>query len=531
MIIRRSCCRRYAGLAIHCEVEIDMWRIKWLREFTNRIPIRWRLTLVSLGILTLLLGALGIIILLTAEQALLSNEARALRNEAYLAVSGIRGHPFVITQPPGPPSGPLRSDFEDPAALLVRKLASASANATILSPNGSVIVTGSDLSLIPPPVTLSPSLIQKTLANDSQGSDYLLVRDTQKQRQLVVLMPLVSEHHTIAILQLSTPTQTIDDFITTLRLILLFGVIGALGLAIALTFLLVGAALRPLVEMERTSRRIAQGALSMRLDTPSTDDEIGHLALSFNQMVAQLESAFKRQKQFVADVSHELRTPLTALSGSLEMLLIGADRGDSQALRRLARGMYSEVQRMQRLVEDLLALTRLDEGKMVLAEDTIDIQTVIEKVYDQAQQLAHGQEIRTEIAPDIPLVRADADRLQQVLLNIVDNALKFTPADGCVELSAYREGRTAVIIEVQDNGEGIAPEALPHVFDRFYRADPARSRLRQSVSGNGLGLAIAKELIEAQGGAISMSSAPGQGTTVTIRLRAIPAVPAPRTLE
>ena len=106
----------------------------------------------------------------------------------------------------------------------------------------------------------------------------------------------------------------------------------------------------------------------------------------------------------------------------------------------------------------------------------------------------------------------------------MDNALKFTPADGCVELSAYREGQTAAIIEIRDNGKGIPPEALPHVFDRFYRADPARSRLPQSVSGNGLGLAIAKELIEAQGGAISIRSAPGQGTTVTIRLRALPAL-------
>ena len=207
------------------------------------------------------------------------------------------------------------------------------------------------------------------------------------------------------------------------------------------------------------------------------------------------------------------------------MLLIGADRGDIEASRRLAHGMYAEVQRMHRLVEDLLALTRLDEGKMVLREESINVRTVIEKVYDQAQQLAHGQEIRSELAPDILLVRADADRLQQVLLNIVDNALKFTPADGCVELSAFSEGQTAVIIEVHDTGKGIAPEALPRVFDRFYRADSARSRLAHRASGNGLGLAIAKELIEAQGGTISISSAPGKGTTVTIRLRAIPALP------
>src|SRR5207237_2349014 len=216
--------------------------------------------------------------------------------------------------------------------------------------------------------------------------------------------------------------------------------------AIALTFLLVGAALRPLVDMERTSRRIAQGALSLRLDTPVTDDEIGHLALSFNQMVAQLEAAFKNQKQFVADVSHELRTPLTALSAILEMLLIGADQGDIEASRKLARNMYAEVRRMHRLVEDLLALTRLDEGKMVLREDTINVRTVIDKVYDQAQQLAHGQEIRKEIVPDTPPVRADSDRLQQVLLTVLVKGLKLLPTVVALVLLVIRKGKKAVFM-------------------------------------------------------------------------------------
>lgn len=497
-----------------------MWSLKRLARWVQRIPIRWRLTLVSLGMLALLLGTLGTVILLTAEQALLSSEATALHQEARLAVSGLRNRPFGIAEAPEPPPGPLPPDFGLAASILVQKLASASVNATILSPTDATLIPGSNFPLAPLPVTLSPSLIQQTLTSDSQGGGYLLARDAQGKRQLVVLMPLVRDDHTIAILQLNTPTTTTDEFLTTLRLILLFGVIGALSIAIALTFPLVGAALRPLVEMERTSRRIAEGALSMRLQTPQTDDEIGHLARSFNQMVAQLETAFKRQKQFVADVSHELRTPLAALSGSLEMLLIGADRGEIEASRRLVHGMYAEVQRMHRLVEDLLVLTRLDEGKIVLREDMINVATIIDKVYDQGQQLAHGQEIRTEIALDIPPVRADADRLQQVLLNVMDNALKFTPAGGWVELSAYGRGQTAAIIEIRDNGKGVPPEALPHVFDRFYRADRARSRLPQSVSGSGLGLAIAKELIEAQGGTISISSAPDKGTTVTIQLRA-----------
>jgi two-component system OmpR family sensor kinase len=489
-----------------------------LRRWIDRIPIRWRLTLVSLGLLTLLLSTLGIIILLTAEQALLSNEATFLRNEAHLAVRGIHEHYFEIAQPPGPPAGAAPTDFKLSAAIVVSRLASPSTNATVLSPTGSIIVPDSNLPLAPSPVSLSPTQIQHILEEAGQDNSYLIVHDAQGERQLVILMPLVSQQHTIALLQLNAPITTIDEFMTTLRFILLFGVISALSLAIALTFPLVGAALHPLVEMERTSRRIAEGALSMRLQTPLTDDEIGHLALSFNRMVSQLEMAFKRQKQFVADVSHELRTPLTALGGSLEMLLIGADRGDVEATRRLARGMYAEIQRMNRLFEDLLALTRLDEGKIVLREDTIDLRAVIDKVYDQAQQLARGQEISCQIASDTPLVRADSDRLQQVLLNVVHNALKFTAPDGRIELAAHGESQAQAVIEIRDNGKGIPPEALPHVFDRFYRADPARSRQPQSMGGSGLGLAIAKELIEAQEGTISITSQPDLGTTVTIRL-------------
>ncbi|HEU0000764.1 MAG TPA: ATP-binding protein, partial [Ktedonobacteraceae bacterium] len=141
-------------------------------------------------------------------------------------------------------------------------------------------------------------------------------------------------------------------------------------------------------------------------------------------------------------------------------------------------------------------------------------------VYEQAQPLSNGQELRYDVAPDLPPVRVDEDRLQQVLLNIIDNALKFTPSPGYVAIQASSEGQDGVIIQVRDSGAGIAPDALPHVFDRFYRTDPSRSRSPQHVGGSGLGLAIAKELIEAQGGSITIDSTPGEGTTVTLHLLA-----------
>jgi two-component system, OmpR family, sensor kinase len=484
----------------------------------NHIPIRWRLVLLSLGLLVLLLSASSVIISIIAEQSLLTNEIDVLHNESFLAMRGIKNRPFMPSSfffSPGSPS----PGFEPTAAELAHRLTSPTTNAAILSVEGDVLIPGSTLAFSSLPVTLAADKVRQMLAENNLDTSYLLVKDAQEKRQMVVLIPLVSNFHTLGVLQISTPTAPIDNFLATLRLILFLGVVGTLCLGAALTFPLVSIALHPLVEIERTSRRIAQGTLSMRIDPPPTNDEIGRLALSFNRMVAQLEAAFQRQKRFVSDVSHELRTPLTALSGSLEMLLIGADGGDIEASRRLAHGMYTEIQRMHQLVEDLLALTQLDTGKIALRENIVYVDGIIQKVYEQAQHLSNGQELRYNVAPAIPPVRVDEDRLQQVLLNIVDNALKFTPASGRVDILAREEGQDAVIIQVCDTGQGIMPDALPHVFDRFYRADPSRSRLPQRVGGSGLGLAIAKELIEAQSGSISIESSPGEGTIVTLHFQ------------
>lgn len=493
-----------------------MWNIGRPSRFIRHIPIRWRLTFVSLGVLALLLIVLSVVISLLAEQALLTNEVNVLHNEARLAVIGIKDRAFGLDWLSSPSPGTPPPRFMLTATDLAHRLASPSTNAAILSTSGYTLVPASTIPFVPQEVTLPAARVQQALANNENGMAYVLANDAQGNEQLIILIPLVSNFHMVGILQMSTPTAPINAFLITLRLLLFFGVAGVLFLATAIMFPLVGMALRPLVEIERASRRIARGSLSERIDPPLTDDEIGQLAISFNHMVAQLEAAFRRQKQFVADASHELRTPLTALSGSLEMLLMGADRGDTEAVRRLSHGMYAEVRRMHRLVEDLLVLTRLDEGKIALREVNVQIDAVVQSVYSQAQYLSHGQELHCTVDPELPSIRADKDRLQQVLLNIVDNALKFTPSTGRVELLASRKDQGTVMVAVRDSGQGIAPEALPHVFDRFYRADSSRSRQSRQSGGSGLGLAIAKELIEAQGGTISINSVPGEGTTVTL---------------
>jgi two-component system OmpR family sensor kinase len=497
---------------------------KRLLRFVQRIPIRWRLTLVSWGLLALLLISLGFIISSIAQQALVSNQVAVLRNEVVVAWKGVaRGQgasrnqrPFELSSVFYQP-GPLPPDFISAATPLIQALAGPSTNAIILTPDGSRILVADAASSFfsrPSTIRFSPDKVQQIA---SSASPYVIATDEDGVRQLVLFIPLVNNFHGVGILEISTPTTPIDNFLVPFHWVLFLGIVGAICLAIALTFPLVGMALRPLVEIERTSRRIARGELSRRIDPVLANDEIGRLADSFNGMVARLESAFQRQKRFVADVSHELRTPLTALSGSLEMLLIGADRGDVEASRRLVHGMYAEVQRMHRMVEDLLTLTRLDEGKLTLRKEIIAVDLLLQTIYEQAAHLTRGQELSSTVEPGLPAIYGDRDRLQQVLLNLVDNAVKFTPPGGQIEIRAGKGSQNALLLTISDTGQGIAPEVLPHVFDRFYRADPSRSRSPQHAGGSGLGLAIARELIEAQGGTIEISSILGTGTTVTIR--------------
>jgi K+-sensing histidine kinase KdpD len=207
-------------------------------------------------------------------------------------------------------------------------------------------------------------------------------------------------------------------------------------------------------------------------------------------MVARLEAAFARQKRFVADVSHELRTPLTGLGGSLEMLLLRAGNGDEEIAHRLMGGMYAEVERMQRLVADLLALTKLDEGRVRLQVEAVAVSALVNEVCEQVQGLVDGQELSAQVPPDLPVLRGNADQLRRVLLNIVENALKFTPLAGCVELVARKESAEFIRLEVRDTGIGISPVSLPYVFDRFYRSDPSRTRSSLQAGGSGLGLSM-----------------------------------------
>jgi signal transduction histidine kinase len=265
--------------------------------------------------------------------------------------------------------------------------------------------------------------------------------------------------------------------------------------------------------MTSTASTIAHSRdLSHRIATPPHHDELGRLANIFNDMLTSIEAAYVAQQRFVGDASHELRAPLTAIQGNLELIrrhpeMPPADR--DEALAEAER----EAVRLTRLVADLLALARADAG-VTLRHEIVDLDAVVLDVFQTARQLAHGQELRLDPFEPVQVV-GDADRLKQLLLILLDNALKYTPSGGRVTMG-LRQCVAGSEITVQDTGVGIAAADLSRVFERFYRADPARNR---DAGGTGLGLAIARWIVEQHRGAIQIDSALEQGTIVTVSLR------------
>jgi len=248
-------------------------------------------------------------------------------------------------------------------------------------------------------------------------------------------------------------------------------------------------------------------------------DELGQLATAFNGMLTSLEEAYRTQQRFVADASHELRAPLTALQGNLELLERAPDLPDAEKAEMVAC-LRQEIGRMGRLVSDLLALAHADAGQKLVSKKLVELDRLLLEAFRDARGLAKGQRLSVGELDQLQVV-GDPDRLKQLLVILMDNALKYTPTGGEVSLGLRRSGGI-VELTVKDTGIGISAEDLPHIFERFYRADKARSR---DLGGSGLGLSIAKWIVEQHGGSISVSSIPGSGSTFTVCLPASASAP------
>ncbi|HET9017819.1 MAG TPA: ATP-binding protein [Thermomicrobiaceae bacterium] len=333
----------------------------------------------------------------------------------------------------------------------------------------------------------------------------------------IISGPLIDQqfHHFWGTVQVVESLSPMLHTLSVLRLLLLTAAgLGTVFTAIA-AYLLADRSLRPLARITATAQGIGtRGDLSQRIEPPHSRDEVQQLAETFNDMMDRLEDTFNAERRFVSDASHELRTPLTALRGNAEILLrqIDAGRIDLVDLREGLGDIRDEAERMGRLVRDLLTLARADVGWRA-EMGQVHLDQVVADAARVAQPLAGDHQFEVQVDGEVDVV-GNPDQLKQLLLILLDNAFTYTPPGGRIELSVRELGVEAEIA-VRDNGPGIPPEQLPRVFDRFYRGDVARTH---GNLGAGLGLAIARWIVDCHRGSIRAESAPGEGTTVIVRL-------------
>jgi heavy metal sensor kinase len=456
------------------------------------LSIRAKLTLWYFSLAALVLVAFAVAIYLYFSRGLLNTIDASLRNHAERFAQAV-GHPSALDEP------------SQPGVLIL-----APQFVSVLNRDGKVTdqipdSDGHEVPVIKPAleraatewspqfdeVSLSPTEHVRIItwpARDEDGELFFVVvgqslRDVQRaQKQLILLLAIANP------------------------LALLLASLGGLWLA--------SRALSPVDRLTRAAERIGRGNLSERVEEHRSQDEIGRLAGTFNQMIGRLEQAFERERRFTADASHELKTPLAILRGDIEVAL--RRERTPEEYRRVLQSSLEEIARLTKLTEDLLTLARSDAGESVLELEQVQLDQLASEARAYIAPLADsaGVALSYEAPPSPIAVEGDQKRLKQLLVNLLDNAIKYTPAGGSARLALAVEDASAVI-EVTDTGRGIPSAALPHIFERFYRqTDPRDSR----VTGFGLGLAISKWIVDAHGGTIEVDSQEGRGSRFTVRL-------------
>lgn len=318
------------------------------------------------------------------------------------------------------------------------------------------------------------------------------------------------------VVESGTTYHQVEVVLNGLLMIFAVSVPFVVSLAVGGGYWLMRRSLRPIDEITRRAEGITSTNLSERLPVIETGDELERLSSALNSMIARLEDAFEHIHRFSADASHELRTPLTVLQLELEGLI--ENHRANPALTDQIGSALEEAQRMSRIVENLLTISRMDAGEVRMEKAPLDLGELAASTADAMKLIAEEKsiELRTRTAANV-CVEGDRTRVQQVMVNLVDNAIKYTAEGGWVEVSVRREGGLGVL-EVTDNGVGISAEALPHVFERFYRADKARSR---TLGGAGLGLSIVKAICAAHGAEIRVTSEEGHGSSFRVEMAAV----------
>ncbi|MDR3574975.1 MAG: HAMP domain-containing sensor histidine kinase [Anaerolineaceae bacterium] len=477
------------------------------------MSIRLRLSLLYSGILALMMVLFGAIVYTTQAQYTMS----WLKNDLLVSSDTLTQSILQIylgSNPASPnpqqPQVPLASR-QPPAQAFTHNPSFQQQSETeivrVLDPGGALIAS--------PIGTIGDSLplSQVGLQAVRNKQDWWETDTVASKRLLIYSHPILLKDQIVSILQVARPLTERDQSLQALASTLLIAILLTALAAFGIGWILTGLALKPIHKITQTAQSIGhERDFTRRVVYSGPQDEVGQLAVTFNLMLSQLQDAYQKieqalvlQRNFVADVSHELRTPLTTLRGNLGLLgRTPAIPADEQA--DILNDMVAESDRLIRLVNDLLVLARAEAGRN-LARERISIRPVVEEICRQVYEPDGHRQILLQVQPEISVV-GDRDAVKQVLLILVDNALKHS--QGAITISA-EPVNSRVMICVQDEGEGVAPEKLAHVFDRFYRGED-----HSLMPGFGLGLPIAKALVEGLGGSIEIKSEVGKGSSLVL---------------
>ena len=330
----------------------------------------------------------------------------------------------------------------------------------------------------------------------------------------VITMPILFEGKLINLVQVGTSLEAVQETLRNLKIFLFTAVPSVLILAALFARFMARRALKPISRIIDTAREIGQGQeLSKRIPVLKIKDELGQLALTFNEMMNRLENSFAQMRQFSSDASHELRTPLTVLKGQNELIL--SKQRKPEEYQEVISSNLEEINYMSKVLEDLFVLSKSDENQVNLDYKPVDLRALVEEVCKHAEILAEEKNIKIIIAFLEPIeIKGDEVRLRQMVWNVLQNGIKYTQQGGELKISLQNEGDFA-LLTIQDTGIGIPEEDLPLIFNRFYRVDKARTR---DEGGSGLGLSICRQIAEAHKGKIVVESKLGVGTRFKIRL-------------
>jgi heavy metal sensor kinase len=458
------------------------------------LGIRTRLTVWYMAILTAMIVALGTFLLLRMSQGLTQVLDESLEAAAE----------FAETFTDGPPNYATLSE-----AVFLRLPAKESA-VQVINVNGEITDAVGDHEAGLPMV--SDALRRRVLAGGTTITLTQEARD-EPERFRILATPV---HTDGSVLVMATSLEDVDRAVGALRSLLLVAGPAVLLAAGGGGGFLARRALQPVARIREAAEQISVDRLDQRVAVPKAEkDDLGRLARTLNAMLARIEDGVESKRRFVGDASHELRTPLAIMQSELDVSL-RAPVLSEDAAREVLESTREEAERMRRIVDDLLTLARIDEGRLELLREPLDLHALAIRVVNAMRPMALACGVDVVVEGSGIGAWADQQRLEQVVRNLLDNAFKHSPVGSQVVIRVW-DGSNQAGLTVSDSGAGIPSEALPHIFDRFFRADTARSR---EDGGSGLGLAICREIVEAHGGTVSAESAAGHGSSFSLTLPA-----------